>query len=230
MKILNGFHCCYNLKNITLPQNTQLIGENAFVNCTKLKSINIPTGCWCISERAFMGCESLENVYIPATVELVSDFAFAGCKNLTITFIEDDKIYLQDFIEQQEKIKSQNTTDVDYLEEDYFKSTEEIKISDEDKQNLYDDLGIRYRKINIAGKEILWTSGKIIIKPNSLYGVKEVVVYSQEMLEKVINSGYDGKITIISIDKNQKITFDFNVIKQYKNQKSQTEIDDDLEK
>lgn len=216
MKTVNGYQECANLKNIMLPQNITTIANAAFRECKNLTTINIPEGCWFISGYAFAGCENLQSIEIPASVELVDTSAFAGCKNLTITFLDDDKKYLQDVIKEQQEIEKQ------YLEEmgvdfnlDEIEYPEEEVISDEDKKALYDELGVKYRETDILGHKILWTHGKIIIKPDALAGVKEVIAYNQDTIQTIMKSGYKGKITFVDREKQETITIDIPAMQEY---------------
>jgi len=220
MKIINGFGSCKNLSKIDIPKTVQFIGESAFSDCKSLTNVNLNDGCWSISEHAFAGCENLQKVEIPSSVEFIREAAFAGCKNLTITFLEDNKRYLQDIIEEQEDIEKQYREEMgeDFSLDEVEYTDEEIQISNEEKKELYDDLGVKYRTMDLFGHEILWYTGKLIIKPDALAGVKEVIVYNEEKMQIVINSGYEGKITLINKEKDEKVTFDFNVLKEYQKQ------------
>ena len=216
MKTVDGYQECANLKSIKLPQNITTIGNAAFRECKNLTTINIPDGCWFISGYAFAGCENLQTIEIPASVELVEVSAFAGCKNLTITFLDDDKKYLQDVIKEQQEIEKQ------YLEEmgadfnlDEIEYPEEEVISDEDKKALYDDLGVRYRETDFLGKDFIWAQGKIIIKPDALAGVKEVIAYNQDTIQTIMKSGYKGKITFVDREKQETITIDISAMQEY---------------
>ena len=217
MKTIDGYQDCPNLKSIKLPQTTTTIANAAFRDCANLISINIPDGCWFISAHAFAGCENLQNIAIPASVELVDTSAFAGCKNLTITFLDDDKKYLQDVIKEQEEIEKQYISEMgdDFVLDEIEYPNEDEVISDEDKKALYDELGIKYRETDILGHKILWTTGKIIIKPDALAGVKEVIAYKQDTIQTIIKSGYKGKITFVDRKKQETITIDFPAMKEY---------------
>lgn len=218
MKTIDGFGYCDNLKNITLPQTLTSIAEGAFKDCKNLTCINIPDNCWFISSHSFAGCENLLQIKIPASVEFIDSYAFAGCKNLTITFLDDDKKYLQDYIKEQESTEAQFDTGLDdefiQDENDYDESSSQL--SDEDKKILYDDLGIKYRNISLAGKDFLWTTGKIIIKPNALAGVKEVITSSQDTLQTIMKSGFKGKITYVDRSNLQTISTDISAINEHR--------------
>ena len=222
MKSVAGFNSCENLKLITLPESTQFIGQNAFENCKSLQKIILPENCWCIGTYAFAGCENLETIKIPANMELIDSGAFAGCRNLTIIFLDDNQRYLQDIINEQKIYleQSQFSTEHEYNYPDfeYFDSEKQPALTDEEKEVLYNDLDIRYRKINIDGKEILWTIGKTIIKEGALDGVKEVITFRQDLIETIIKSGFKGKITYIDKEKQESISFDFGSIENFHKQ------------
>lgn len=217
MKTVDGYQGCQNLKSIKLPQTVTTIGDGAFRECTNLTSINIPDGCWFISGYAFAGCENLQNISIPASVELVDTSAFAGCKNLTITFLYDDKKYLQDVIKEQEEIEKQYRSEMgdDFVLDEIEHPDEDETISDEDKKALYDELGVKYRETDILGRKILWTAGKIIIKSDALAGVKEVIAYNQDTIKTIMKSGYKGKITFVDREKQETITIDIPAMQEY---------------
>lgn len=218
----SGFNSCQKLTNITIPPNVQQIYENAFYNCKNLKHIQLPESCWDISEYAFAGCENLQSIDIPAGMEMIGSFAFAGCKNLVVTFLEDDKIYLDDFISKQQTNSEQpNPTEVSENYDEYFDETQEDESeepSDEEKIQLYEDLNIRYRKLHLLGEDVLWTSYKLKVDDNAFAGVKEIISASQEKIQAVINSGYKGKITYIDRENEQILTIDLKSIEDKKEQ------------
>lgn len=220
IKTLAGFDFCTSLEQIDVPQSVQLIGEGAFVNCKNLARIKLPNGCWSISNHAFAGCENLQSIEIPASMELISTNAFAGCKNLAITFIEDDKKYFEDYIkEQKENLNSTKIDDFYGYDMSSKDLPEGIKLSDREQEVLYDDLDIKYKKVDIGGKEILWTTGKVIIKPGALSGVKEVIVYNKDTISTIMKSGYKGKVTYIDREQKQAVSVDFQAVKDYKKRK-----------
>ena len=214
MKNFNGFHGCVNLEEIKIPQNVEILGASALSGCKKISKIKLPDSCWSISHSAFNGCESLKYIEIPANTELISTNAFKGCKNLVVVFLEDnERKYLEDYYEQD--FNSDDVYDF-YSECEELEDEEELTPDDEAKQILYDDLNIKYKKIDLFGKEILWTVGRIIIQEDSLSDVKEVICFSNDVAKKVINSGYKGKITIVDREKQIKYSVDFKLMEALK--------------
>lgn len=214
MKNFNGFNGCVNLEEITIPQNVEIIGTSALSGCKKVSKIKLPDSCWSISHSAFNGCESLKYIEIPSNMELISTDAFKGCKNLVVVFLEDnERKYLEDYYEQEF-----DYTDVHdfYPECEELEDEEDFVPDDDAKQILYDDLNIKYKKIDLFGKEILWTIGRIIIEEDSLSDVKEVICFSNDVAKKVINSGYKGKIMIVDREKQIKYSVDFKLMETLK--------------
>ena len=91
----------HKLKEVTLPEKINEIGEYAFVNCFNLKRINLDCGltyirdfafgkckslnidlinCLFINKYAFYECESLEDINLICNE--IGSFAFGDCKNL----------------------------------------------------------------------------------------------------------------------------------------------------
>lgn len=212
MKNFNGFNGCVNLEEITIPQNVEIIGTSALSGCKKVSKIKLPDCCWSISHSAFKGCESLKYIEIPANMELISTDAFKDCKNLVVVFLDDEKKYLEDYYEQDF-----GTSDMyAFYFEDEELEPEEFAPDDETKEILYNDLNIKYKKIDLFGKEMLWTIGKIIIEENALADVKEVICFNNDIAKKVMNSGYKGKITIVDREKQTKYSIDFRLMESLK--------------
>jgi len=75
------FQGCTDLKQITLPKNLQLIGNESFKD-SGLTSIIIPEGVKSVGNRAFEGCANLTSVTLPQTLEGLGDSAFGNCASL----------------------------------------------------------------------------------------------------------------------------------------------------
>ena len=215
----SGFNSCPKLTNISLPPNVQQIKEKAFFKCKSLKNIEIPESCWVISDYAFAGCKNLQSVEIPAGMEIINSYAFGGCKNLVVTFLEDDKVYFQDLVDEVQQHKKDY--DESELDDEYFnnqQTDEEQYVSNEEAAQFYDDLNVRYRRLNLMGKDIVWVSYKLIVNDNAFAGVKEVISASPEKIQSVINSGYKGKVTYIDRENGQVLTIDLKSVEDRKEQ------------
>lgn len=76
-----AFSDCPNLSNVTLGNNVQTIGGNAF-QFASITSIVIPNSVMTIGENAFNGCVNLESVSMSTTVSSIGNDAFHGCGKL----------------------------------------------------------------------------------------------------------------------------------------------------
>ena len=73
-----------------IPEGTQRIGAQAFMNCSGLTSLTIPDSVTSIGSQAFAGCTNLSgSVVIPRGCTVAAN-AFAGCTNLTVIYDEGD--------------------------------------------------------------------------------------------------------------------------------------------
>lgn len=77
------------LKNVSLPDCLNVIGESAFGSCPNLTSVNIPERVTEIGYQAFANCTSLESITIPGSVTVIGNNAFIYCENLTSVEIGD---------------------------------------------------------------------------------------------------------------------------------------------
>lgn len=76
-----AFSDCPNLSNVTLGNNVQTIGGNAF-QFASISSIVIPNSVTTIGENAFNGCVNLESVSMSTNVSSIGNDAFHGCGKL----------------------------------------------------------------------------------------------------------------------------------------------------
>lgn len=77
------FYGCYNLQNITLPDNITSIDDWAFRNCSALTEITIPDGVTSIGDCAFENCSALTEITIPDSVTSIGVCVFGNCSALT---------------------------------------------------------------------------------------------------------------------------------------------------
>lgn len=84
------FYGCYNLTNISLPNDMGLIPNNMFYECTNLNKIDIPNSVTSIGQRVFNYCYSLSSVTIGNSVTSIGSYAFNGCTNLANITIPDN--------------------------------------------------------------------------------------------------------------------------------------------
>ncbi len=72
-----------NDKDVTIPNDVQIIGCQAFLGNKNLEHITIPNSVRIIRDLAFAYCKNLNNIKLPDSVTMICDGAFAGCINLT---------------------------------------------------------------------------------------------------------------------------------------------------
>ena len=89
-----AFANCYEMKSVTLPNNTQFttIQKKTFKLCSTLESITIPNSVTTIGDEAFANCSGLKSIIIPDSVTTIGDKAFENCKNLQITFSNNSQL------------------------------------------------------------------------------------------------------------------------------------------
>lgn len=232
-----SFYECKNLKIMSSPKGLVFLTDDAFNGCQKLQSITIPDGCMNISRRAFAGCESLKYIQIPPSVELVQSGAFAGCENLVVEIIDEtEKIDLfehgeelginvldffvseeelddEDALWTNEAINNENILPIDDTEME--ETQQEVEIVEQ----LIDEMGINAKVLDIAGRKVFWPIGKIMIQPEAFSGVKEVITHSQETMQKVIKSGYKGKLTLVDKESGQEFSVDYKSIQDFQKKK-----------
>lgn len=78
----DAFSGCSSLTSIVIPYNVVEIGDYAFSGCTGLTNIEIPDGVTNIGAGAFNGCTGLTKIEIPDSVISIGDRAFAKCNAL----------------------------------------------------------------------------------------------------------------------------------------------------
>lgn len=83
------FKDCEVLNYVTLPDQLETIGSEAFMNCRSLKTITLPVSFKAFSDSkydwgtsAFSGCSSLAEIIIPEGVKELPSYLFAGCSSL----------------------------------------------------------------------------------------------------------------------------------------------------
>ena len=75
------FKNCLNLREITLPDDLNYIGREAFSFCEQLKDITFGDDLQFIEDEAFLKT-NIETVEVPKSVILVGDKAFGYCHEL----------------------------------------------------------------------------------------------------------------------------------------------------
>ncbi len=79
---VEAFYACKALKSITLPKRLARIESAAFWGCTSLKEITLPNGVQNIKTGAFESCFSLEKATLPENLKTIEFRAFNCCSAL----------------------------------------------------------------------------------------------------------------------------------------------------
>jgi len=77
-----AFHGCASLSYLKIPDAIKEIGKYAFWDCTSLKEISLGKNITIIGESAFNNCNSLTDLYIPDLIKEIGDGAFYSCQNI----------------------------------------------------------------------------------------------------------------------------------------------------
>ncbi len=84
---VSGFHGCWNLSSVTLPNGLSRIGNFAFYSCA-FSSISIPNSVESIGFGAFRSCTNLSSISIPSSVKSIGVYAFSACTSLNSIQVE----------------------------------------------------------------------------------------------------------------------------------------------
>ena len=84
------FEDLFGLREVSLPDTLEEIGDQAFCGCCNLKTINFPEGLKSIGDSAFWDCDSLEEITLPATLESIGSDAFGDCGELRRVYLPRD--------------------------------------------------------------------------------------------------------------------------------------------
>lgn len=71
------------VEEITIPEDTNNIGNFAFASCTELENIEIPDHIEEVGQGAFMNCINLFHVKLPENMKTVNSFTFQNCWRLS---------------------------------------------------------------------------------------------------------------------------------------------------
>ena len=166
-----AFEDCKNLKEIVgLEDCVKLRDLSGFYGCKSLKHVDVPENLGVFGEYAFCGCESLESVDVPLGCWGIGELAFCGCKSL-------QEIHLP--------------PSMSIIGSQAFKDCDNLTIYLDTDQNYYGEINMC-----IDGENYSIPSGNILIKPGALGDAREVIVKDNDTLKKVINSGYDGIVSL----------------------------------
>lgn len=83
----DGLCSLYYLQSVILPEGIRQVGSYAFSWCESLESVNLPNTIDSIGEGAFSGCEKLQTLTIPTSIAYLPNSICTGCKSLTAIHI-----------------------------------------------------------------------------------------------------------------------------------------------
>lgn len=84
------FEDLFGLREVSLPDTLEEIGDQAFCGCGNLKTINFPEGLKSIGDSAFWDCDALEEITLPASLESIGSDAFGDCGELRRVYLPRD--------------------------------------------------------------------------------------------------------------------------------------------
>ena len=76
------FQCCYNLREVILPNSLEEMGTDNFYACKSLKRVVLSSSMKEIPSWSFQNCSSLNQIVIPQSIKKIGNGAFRGCSNL----------------------------------------------------------------------------------------------------------------------------------------------------
>ena len=77
------------LKCVTLPDNVETLGMDAFRGCSSLSELNFSKSMTTIPHEVCKYCTQLTNVNIPSTIKSIGIEAFYGCERLNTIYIPE---------------------------------------------------------------------------------------------------------------------------------------------
>ena len=84
-----AFYGCNNLARVTIDDSVKTIGDSAFIYCDSLASVSIGDGVTSIGESAFNSCKSLTSITIPGNVKTLGGSLFRFCESLSTVVLEE---------------------------------------------------------------------------------------------------------------------------------------------
>ena len=93
----NFFLNCKELKEVTLSDCIEVLGEQTFYNCEALETVHFGRNLKKIGPRCFINCFALETLEIPDTVESLGLRAFNNCVKLRRVVLGSGITYLGDY-------------------------------------------------------------------------------------------------------------------------------------
>ena len=142
-EIING--------TIIIPENIEIIEDNAFVNVTNLISIDISKSIKAIGKGAFMGCLNLRSINISSNVTEIGKECFSKCKSLEFATIDANMVKLPNKIFEDcinlKEVKLSNS--IKTLGEASFNGCKSLSLINLPNNLLLIDKGCFYNCVNL---------------------------------------------------------------------------------
>ena len=81
--IPNSMFSYWGIKELTIKNNVETIGNEAFYNCDSLVSVTLPNSVVTLNSSAFQNCDKLQSVELGSGVQTIGNYAFENCQQLT---------------------------------------------------------------------------------------------------------------------------------------------------
>ncbi|MDR0301965.1 MAG: leucine-rich repeat domain-containing protein [Treponema sp.] len=139
---------CEDVKQITLPENLKIIGQDAFRE-SGLTSIIIPEGVTDIGKDAFKNCANLTSITLPKSLKRVGENAFEKCTSLVDVKIASGSSIMYGYYAKAREADSD--IHIEAMDK-YFQNN---------KQSVYEDLGSfkDCSKLSAASQQAVKDSG-----------------------------------------------------------------------
>ena len=121
-----AFVACYHLENAVIPSNITHINNGAFAGCINLKSIAFPKHITSISGDMCYNCESLSDITFNGDIDTIGYGAFSKCSALETFEIPDTVIYIGSAAFEESGC-FENINDIYYVDNWVVGSAEEIE-------------------------------------------------------------------------------------------------------
>lgn len=91
------FYGCKKLTEITIPNQTEVIGQYAFESCENLVSVELSNRLKAISDMTFHNCSSLTSITVPSRVTSIGVSAFEGCSKLSKATLNNGLLTIKEY-------------------------------------------------------------------------------------------------------------------------------------
>ncbi len=86
----SAFRELSNLESIILPDDLEIVGQDAFYRCSSINTIILPDGVTQIGSYAFASCTSLVNIVLSESLYRINESAFLNCTSLTNVYYNNN--------------------------------------------------------------------------------------------------------------------------------------------